>query len=63
MVLRALDPTIISEMARHCQVVAGGVGGCSVAVGVISAAVNLLSGVGLLAAGVLALVGRSENVA
>jgi hypothetical protein len=43
--------------------VAGGVGGRPVAVGVISAAVNLLSGVGLLAAGVLALVGRSQYVA
>jgi hypothetical protein len=43
--------------------VASGVGGRPVAVGVISAAVNLLSGVGLLAAGVLALVGRSEYVA
>ena len=42
--------------------VASGVGGRPVAVAVIRAAVNLLSGVGLLAAGVLALVGRSEYV-
>ena len=43
--------------------VASGVGGQPVAVGVISAAINLLSGLGLIAAGVLALVGRSDYVA
>ena len=43
--------------------VARGVGGRPVGVAVISAAVNLLSGVGLLAAGLLALLGRSEYVA
>jgi hypothetical protein len=43
--------------------VASGVGGRPIAVGVTSAAVNLLAGVGLLAAGVLALVGRSEYMA